>query len=285
MMMKLLFAFAAIIAIACAQCTRIPVSVTNSDELLNALGNATPGMDIHLAPGKYIDLERKPILYKKGGDKNCPITISCDTYGAAFVYGTFQFLNCSYVTLRNLAISYWTRVTLSNNILLENLYICDADASGIEVSQSSQITLRNCTFDNTYWGLDITGSEDVVVEGCTFASIISQALEIEKSNRNTITNCAFNGSGYMFGGNSWMTVEQNSDYNVISDNYFCNPDKQKMASGVNCLSGTNNVFKNNFMVINEGVYGFHFDDPKQKVCLSNKVIGGMFTDGTVDNSC
>ena len=284
-MIKQFFAVAAIIAIACAQCTRVPVSVTNADELFDALNNAKPGMDILLAPGKYLSQEKMPLLTKKGGDKDCPITISCDTYGAAFVYGTFQIMNCSYVTVRNLAISHWTRVLLSNNILLENLYICDADASGAEISYSSQITMRNCTFDNTDLGLDINHSEDVVAEGCTFASIISQAVEIENSNRNTITDCAFNGSGYLFGGDSWMTIQYDSDYNMVSNNYFCNPDKQKMASGVNCLSGTNNVFKNNFMVINEDVYGFHFNDTKQKVCISNKVIGGMFTDGTVDKSC
>jgi len=178
-------------------------------------------------------------------------------------------------------------------LTIENVTATNKEERGIECYQSSNVVIRNCTFVNMgYAGVHFKNTSKSILEKCTFGdNIWTNALWLDHGSSNNVMNDnIFCGNGYDVYFPSWVSIGDNCTGNELSRNYFVNPNGGYMQNGVWCLeSSENNLFKENFMVINAGptgAYGFRVGLTHQRVCASNKIFGSAIpTDAQLDYSC
>ena len=162
-----------------------PIEVRDDAALRAALKTAGPGTHIRLAPGRY-----QPAVWiaNRHGTAEKPIVIAGadEKHLPRFEGGQegWHFSACSYVTLRNVAVSGQTVNginiddgakfdTPAHHITLENLHVSDIGPQGnldaIKLSGLDDFVIRNCTIEG--WGgqaVDMVGCHKGVIEDCTF---------------------------------------------------------------------------------------------------------------------
>jgi len=291
-----------VIAAVNAACNRVDVNVSNSDELVKILLSAQPGYNINLAPKEYFVTSQFEM--KASGVQDCPIVIACKTPGEAVIRSPFDLTQSSFVTISNITLSDRTDshgflLEGCSNIILENIHVTQFAGDGIKLSNSKHVTVRNCTLDNLTGrqyaadqrGIVFTGTSLSTVERCTFGDNIDNEAVIFFSdcNNNTITENIFYGSNYSF---FWGWVGSGkvvrTAFNVISRNFFENPDGRIMYHGMDFSYASNTIIKENLMIFSNGqevIYAIDGGD-QGKVCASNRIIGtNNITYGVIDPSC
>jgi len=294
--MKYIFEFfvvAAIIAVVNAGCVFNTKNISTTPDFITALNTAKPGDIIVLQSGKY-DIEKtKEFVMHADGLPDCPITITCKHIGEATVVGMLNITSSRYVNIYNITV-FGEQFGISSDggkyLYFQNVHLDQKEKRGIRLVDSSLVTVRNCTFTNMHYaGIIIKNSSQVTLIGNTFGEEIwTMAVWLfAGASDNVITENAFYGSDYLYFAPAWINIYENCTRNEVSRNVFINTDDSVMGQGVCCHPGSSdNVFKENFMVINKGADGFHVAQTKQTVCASNKVFGeGTFTDGPIDMSC
>ena len=292
--LKLLFIVACFIAVGnAAGCTSVTTYVANIAELRDAMDGAKAGVNIVLTNDSYASYET-PLVLSADGVEGCPITISCMTQGQATVYSYFNLTSSSYVNVYNLTIVGNDYGILSNGgsfLNMENITVNNKEERGIALHNVVGAVVRNCTFNNMgFTAIRLKETTKSVVEKCTIGRVWTTGLWIDEgSTYNKITDNIFCGNGYDVLQTSWVNVDDGAVGNEVSRNFFVNPNGQCMIQGVWCIGGSDNVFKENFMVMNKcptGGYGFHVGATTQRVCASNRFFGSAnFTDGPIDMSC
>jgi len=293
--------FAVVIAAVNAACDRVDVKVVNADELSNALLSANPGYNIILEPIEYFATSLFEM--KASGVQDCPIVVACETPGEAVISSPLDLTGTSFVTISNITLSDRTNshgflLDGCSDVVLENIHITHFAADGIKLLNSKYVTVRNCTFDyltghryaSNQRGIVFTGTSHSTVELCTFGDNIENTPVIFFSdcNNNTISENIFYGhSNFSF---SWVGSGRDvrTANNVISRNFFENPDGQVMYSCLDFSYTSNTLFKENLIIVNNGqkVRYAIVGGEQGKVCASNRVFGTEnITDGEIDPSC
>jgi len=260
--------------------------VNTTSELKSSMANAKPGDDIIIASGKYaIGDDYK---FEESGVNDCPIVMTSDGIGTVTLIGSLHISSIYYLNISDISFeatdigSYFYRCS---HIGFTNVHA----GGGISFQWASDITIHNCTFDRTkYDGLSFDYSSNAVVEESLFADgITSSAIAIdEHSSGIIIRSNSFYGSGYVNDYPTWISTY--SGKNEIYYNHFLNTDQHEMFAGIIVLNSVPNIIRDNFMVfypskLSPGVGISVYHD--QKVCASNKVFGGLMTDGIIDPSC
>ncbi len=166
----------------------VPLVVADSAQLAEALGEAGPGTEIHLAPGVYRGgVSVADIL----GRADAPIIVqAADTINPPVFEGmkeAIKLSRCSWITLRGLHFrgcrSNGINVddggdesTPSMNIVFEDLSFADIGPSGnhdaIKLSGVRGFIVRNCRFRG--WGgsaIDMVGCHNGLVDRCRFEGV------------------------------------------------------------------------------------------------------------------
>ncbi len=170
-----------------AGCGADDVKVSTSAQLRAALGDATAGTRILLAPGEY---EGGMWVRDIDGDPDRPIVIAgADPDDPPHIVGganSFHLANVSYIELRDLTVSGCTSnginiddggsfETPAHHITIANVSVDDVGPSGnrdgIKISGVDEFRIENCTI--TRWGdggsaIDMVGCHKGVIEGCFF---------------------------------------------------------------------------------------------------------------------
>lgn len=161
-------------------------SVSNSEELMNALGSATGGDTIELAGGEYGALT---LNHQTSFDftYDSPVTIvSADTENPA-AFASMNIVGASNITFDNIDFDYqykegdplWAKpflISESNNITIRNS-VFDGDVAsgtgtsadgygtgfGLGVRASSDVTIDNTEFKSWWKGMSIGLSEDITI--------------------------------------------------------------------------------------------------------------------------
>jgi len=276
---ELLFCLVCVVVAAYAGCTTHEVDVTNAAEFKNALENAQPGDNIVLAHGAFDLGSTKQFVLTNSGDSDCPIVISCAKPGDAIVMSTLNISGSNYVEVWNLTLRAKNVALYYNGggySVLDSLNVSSEKGYGMYLWSCDSMTVNNCIFGNTEKNALVLGSSySSVISFCNFLDGIKQAaIDVNYAVRRAVINhCVFYGSGYT-NAKAWMTVGSDSHDNKINYNFFYNPDNKKMQSGILCTGGSDNSFKHNIMILNEGAYGYSIGHTMQTVCANNVVEGG-----------
>lgn len=193
------------------------VTVRNAAELRDELRRARPGTTIRLAQGDY---GNGVLVDKVKGTKDRPILITGADEGAPPLFEggkeALHFVDCSYVTLRNVRVSGSTANGInaddggsydspSVGMVFENLVIENigptGNRDGLKLSGLNHFTVRNCRFSG--WGgsaIDMVGCHEGVIDQCRFVGKegYSQATGIQAkggSESVSIRRCFFKNAG------------------------------------------------------------------------------------------
>jgi len=295
-MKTIVFAFAAVFAIVNAACNRVDVNVANGAEFQQAIGTAQPGWNIILAKGEYSVW--KEFEMRSDGTADCPIIITCQNPGDAVLVSPLYLFGADHVRVSNI-VSSAPNFELSfeleevTDVVIENIRVTNCQEDGFFFEESKDVTIRNCTFDNIAgYAIVFDDMHQSTIEHCVFGDKIGYydgdcAIWVRSgSSSNKIYDNSFATSSSDI--SSWISIGYECEQctgNEIARNVFRSPDGRTMKDGIQCMSGNNNIFKENNMVFNATGYGFHVMESKQIICASNKVEGCQFTDGTIDQSC
>ena len=297
-----LFVCAAIAAIAFAKCESSFISIFDSSDFQDALHNAKPGAEIFLGDGthNFFDphhINAEQFVMTTSGDKNCPIVIHGYDYDPPLVRGMLNLSLASNVIVGNISIaletdypdigiaSYGTNVVLES-IGFQNDKPVESHTRALYLKNAVNVAVFNCSFYEYHTSVHVDSTQSSSFEQCNFGHKTgSTDMVFESSSDNVVSECAF--FGEKLEDASWVTLES-SDRNLFTDNYFqCN--NQKIEDGIYLSGCKDNVFKKNFVVMQEGTY-FVFTESCEgtHVCMSNKNCGdGSLVDkyNDLDKSC
>lgn len=195
-----------------AQSERKKVSVKNSSEFNQAIGELGPGTTLLLEPGIY---SGGIYLRDVAGENGLPIMIEgTNPDNPPLFEGGNQAMhlaNCSYITLRNIRVRGFptnginiddggSYETPANNIVLENVTILEIGPKGnhdaLKMSGVDHFTVRKCQFEG--WGgsgIDMVGCHHGIVEDCTFTgrSGFSQSngVQLKGGTEDVLVQCCF----------------------------------------------------------------------------------------------
>jgi len=278
-----------------AKCTRRTIHVNSSFALFKAAQNATPGDDIVVAPGNYDDGSDSDFAIYSSGEEDCPISISCEESGSVLLSGDISFMReNSYWEISNITLKSYHFTTLGgwncHHISFTNVHFFNSPKNLAYLENCQNFTIHNCTFDTCGdYAISLHGG-GVLVENSFFGDRIGIGAVLIDGVRNShvIRSNTFYGSGFSYSSFPyWMELKSGGC--EVSNNHFMNTGNRKMAGGVSVMGDdvSDNIFKENFMVLNEGAQGFNTVVARnQKVCASNKVVGGgVLTTGKIDPSC
>jgi len=304
-MFKVVFviAFALVVAVANAQCYHVDKVVSSSQEFEAACRNARSGWNIILKKGSYVSPSGGSFFLRAvTGTRGCPVTVTCKKPGEAVLTSPLDISTSSYVTVSNIMVSnqdadgWGIYLKAADSVTIENVRFSECTGQGLILQASSHVTVRNCTFesvgDSSMWFDDTYGS---MVKGNTFGDKlafddgVNVIYMLHDSSSNVFTDNFFNGKSGSF--LYWIDCRECTN-NEFTNNVFQNSDGRAMRDGVIIHEGSNNLFKENFMVFNpdgqpypDG-FAFRVGDTKQRICASNKVSGTTdITDGEIDSSC
>jgi len=281
-----------------AVCYSRDIHVTNATELVDSMNVAQPGDHVIVAPGSY---QINKMAYSSwfitaSGSPNKDITLACAVEGLCRIADSIVLSNVSYMTITDFSIGIimsYDAISLQdcNHITLNNLKITNGDDNNLHFLRSSYCTVKSCNFGISKNAIKLSQSSDITITSCTIGEFIDDyALYIDNS-----TKCEFSGNKITSGerscsSGSWV-VEYDAGGNLISGNDFgfTYSKYQKQLNGYlakgTCLYGPTTL-KNNFMDLQSGTGFAGCKDYKNKVCASNKIVGGAtFTDGDIDKSC
>jgi len=194
------------------------VTVSNAQELRQAIAQAEPGTTVLMAPGAY---EGGFYFHDLNGTPDAPIIIAAaDPKHPPVIQGggnCFHFANVSYVELHNLILSGargnglniddgGTFETPAHHIVLRGLVVRDVgpegNRDGIKLSGVDDFRVENCTIER--WGsggsgIDMVGCHRGVIKDCTFRhgdDTGGNAVQTKGGSRDVvIRSCRFEHAG------------------------------------------------------------------------------------------
>jgi len=292
-----LFVCAAIAAIAFGKCESSYISIFDSQDLQNALNNAKPGAEISLGDGthNFFDphhIKAEQFVMTASGEKNCPIVLHGFWYDPPLIRGTLNLSIASNVVVGNISIAVEYEhpdvgiASSGTNVVLENIGFqndkpVQSRTRAIYLKDANHVTVTNCTFYEFRTSIQVDSTQASSFEQCTFgAKTGSSDIVFQSSSDNVVSECAF--FGQKNEAESWITLDS-SDRNLFTDNYFqCF--NQKIEEGVYLTGCKDNVFKKNFIVMQEGTFFVYTEESQgTHVCASNKNCGdGRLADKYTD---
>lgn len=275
-----------VFAVVCAGCEFKTVEVANEGDFYNALQSVTAGTNIVLSRNATYKLNDKQYSITASGEKDCPIKISCKSPGYATISGDLDLATSSYVEISNVTIVGGKLKPSGSNIVIDSVVFT---SSILYPQGASYLTVRNCFFENVEVAIFMTKTTNSLLDHCTFGNYIDSfnIMMDSASSDNVITNCAFYGKRARGAQPSaWISLSRNSNNNVVQNSFFeCS--NTNMLNGIFVNGSFDFVFKDNFVVIDDGGIAFRVDNYRGSVCKSNRVFGGgKFTNArSVDESC
>ncbi len=187
-----------------------PIVVADSGQLADALREAGPGTEIHLAPGIY---RRGVSVADVRGSAEAPILVrAADPNNPPVFEGmkeAIKLTRCSWITLRGLAF----RGCRSNGI--------NVDDGGDEATPSMNIVLEDLSFadigpSGNHDAIKLSGVRGFIVRRCRFRGWGGSAVDMVGCHNGLVDRCRFEGvAGYrqknalqIKGGSSYVLVQR-----------------------------------------------------------------------------
>ena len=142
-------------------------------------------------------------------------------------------------------------------------------SNGIYLLGRSNVTIKNVTIKNFWWGITLNSTSKVTLCGNNIAGTNSSGIMLDRSSNNTISSNTITnnlGTGIYLGTAISFAEPPLSDYNIITENNVTNNQR-----GIYLYQSSNNTMIGNNIANNDyGIWLWHHSD-------YNKVSGNTIT--------